>query len=197
MQTKFVIVAIVATVTSTAVAAETQMWVTVDRANRRTCPSTECGTVGRLYYRESAKVQEIRNGWGRISKYYNASCVDGRSEFVDDGRAGCTRQNGIVDGQFAEWTKMDLLSETPPADPGADATGTAKLVAQSDDFRLHEAEFVKAAESLMASGDCTDDDFIETGGFMKSTSKSASTYFTYCNTTDRIYLDVTTGRTFR
>ena len=93
---------------------------------------------------------------------------------------------------------MDLLSGARPADPGAGATGTAKLVAQSDDFHRYEAEFVKAAEALMASGRCTAGDFTDMGGFVKSTDKGAGIYFTYCGGgSDRIYLDVATGRTFR
>jgi hypothetical protein len=192
-----IMIVLIAGMMATPALAETQMWVTTDRVNRRTCPSTECGIVGKLFYRESAKVTEIQNGWGRISKYYNAACSSGRSEYVDAGRADCTVQNGIVDGQFAEWVKMDMLSETRPADPGQGAVGTAKLVAQSDDFRLYEAEFVKAAEILISSGQCTADDFVEMGGFMKSTNKGEGIYFTYCRGgADRIYLDVKSGKTF-
>lgn len=174
------------------------MWVTVDRANRRTCPSIECGVVGRLYFRESATVIETKNGWGRITKYYDASCSGGRSEYVDSGKAECTSDNGIVDGQFAEWVKMDLLSDARPLDPGAGASGIAKLVASSDDFRIYEDDFVKAAQSLMASGDCTEKDFAEVGGFVKSANRGSGIYFTYCQSgADRIYLDVKTGTTFR
>lgn len=177
--------------------AETQMWVTSDTANRRTCPSTECGVVGKLFFRESAKVAETKNGWGRVSKFYDALCVSGRSGYVDSGRADCTAENGIVDGQFAEWIKLDLLSEARPEDPAKDASGTAKLIGQSDDFRRYESEFVKAAEALMASGDCTANDFTEMGGWVKSTNKGQGIYFAYCGGSNRIYLDVATGRTFR
>lgn len=184
--------------TMTGALAETQMWVTGDRANRRTCPSTECGVVGKLFFRESAKVVETKGGWGRVSRYYDASCVGGRSQYVDSGRADCTADNGIVDSQFAEWSKLDLLSETRPADPGANASGTAKLVAQSDDFQRYEGQFVTAAENLLASGQCTAKDFTEMGGWVKSTNKGHGIYFAYCGGgADRIYLDVSTGRTYR
>ena len=93
---------------------------------------------------------------------------------------------------------MDLLSEARPADPGAGATGTAKLVAQSDDFHRYEAEFLRAAEALIDSGRCTAGDFADMGGFTKSTSKGANVYFTYCRGGSiKISLDVATGRTFR
>lgn len=185
---------------TTAAAAESQMWVTGDRANRRTCASTECGIVGKLFFRESAKVVEIKTGWARVSKYYDASCVGGRSKYVDAGRADCVPENGIVDGQFAEWIKLDLLSESRPADPGVGASGTAKLGAQSDDFRRYEAQFVTAAESLMASGTCSSSDFTAFGGWAKSWNKGAGIYFMYCGgmtESSRIYLDVATGTTFR
>lgn len=178
--------------------AETQMWVTVDTANRRTCPSTDCGVVGGLMYRESARVIETDNGWGRISRYYDASCADGYSQYVDAGPAACVQENGIVDGKFAEWVKLDLLSEARPADPGAGATGTAALVAQSDDFRHYEVEFVNAAEGLIASGDCTGADLTEVGGFLRSTNRGEGIYFTFCGGgSNRVYLDVASGRTFR
>ncbi len=177
---------------------ETQMWVIREAANRRTCPSTACGAVGKLLYRESAKVLDAKNGWGRVSKYYDAACVGGRSEYVDSGAAQCVPENGIVNGQFAEWVRLDLLSEQRPADPGVSATVTAKLVAQSDDFLRHEGKFVKAAEALMASGECTTKDISDNGGFMRSTNKGEGVYFIYCGGgSDRIYLDVASGRTFR
>lgn len=188
----------VAATTVTSAAAETQMWVAVDGANRRTCPSTECGAVGKLFFREAATVYEIRSGWGRVSRYYDASCIGGRSQYVDAGPSDCASENGIVDGQLAEWIRLDLLAKARPADPGAGATGTEKLVAQSDDFHRYKAEFVKAAEALIASGHCTGRDFSDMGGFVKSTNKGAGIYFTYCaDGSDRIYLDVRTGRTFR
>lgn len=189
---------VIAAATTGSAMAETQMWVTVDSANRRTCPSTECGVVGKLFFRESAKVVETKNGWGRVSKFYDASCVGGRSQYVDSGRADCTASNGIVDDQFAEWIKLDLLSEARPADPGQNASGTAKLIAQSDDFHRYESEFVKAAETLMASGRCTAQDFTDMGGWVKSTNKGQGIYFAYCGGgSDRVYLDVASGRTFR
>ncbi|MBC7281968.1 hypothetical protein [Hoeflea sp.] len=175
--------------------ADTQMWVAVDIANRRTCPSTDCGVVGKLFFRESAKVAETVNGWARVSRYYDAACSGGRSAYVEAGRMDCTSQNGINDGQFAEWIRLDMLAQSRPADPGAGATGTAKLVAQSDDFHRYLSEFVTAAETLLVSGRCSAKDFASVGGFIKSTSKGPGVYFTYCGGgSDQVYLDVTTGK---
>ena len=178
--------------------AEGQMWLKVDTANRRTCPSSTCGIVGKLFYREAATVYETRNGWGRITKYYDASCKDGRSEYVDNGNSDCSAENGIKNGQFAEWIRMDMLSKTRLPDPGANATGSEKLVAQSDDYQRYKSEFVHAAETLIASSRCTPKDFEEMGGFVKSANKGAGVYFTYCNNgADRIYLNVKTGKIFQ
>ena len=94
-------------------------WVTVDRLNRRTCPKESCGSVGVLFFRENASIYEEQNGWARISKYYDASCQNGKSEYVDSGNASCNPANGIVDGRFAEWVSSQFLSSNKPNDPAA------------------------------------------------------------------------------
>ncbi len=177
--------------------AGTQMWVTTDRADRRTCPSAKCGTVGNLFYRESAEVFETKNGWARVTKYYPAYCTVGRLD-VKSGNADCSPTNGVRDGNMAQWVRLDSLSRNRPADPAAGAEGTAALVGQSDNFRLYKAAFVQAAEKLMSSGECTQKDFKDLGGWVKSTNKGMGIYFTYCGGgSTRIYLDVSNGRTFR
>lgn len=180
--------------------ADEQMWANSDRVNRRTCPSTECGVVGQLFFRESAVVLETRGSWARITKYYDGSCSGGRSDYVDSGNAECSAINGFDNAQFAEWVSLDLLVADRPADPAQDASGSSALVAGSDDFRLHEAAFVAAAEKLMSDGTCTAANYREMGGWMKSMNqKSEPVYFTYCGSgsSDRIYLNAETGRTYR
>lgn len=180
-----------------------EMWVKSDRLIRRTCPSKNCGVVGQLFHREVATVFEQQDSWVRISKYYDASCWDGRSEYVDEGPAECSAANGIDNGKFAEWAQAENLSATRPADPAANATGYSKLVAGSDDFRLHEKTFAKAARTLIDNGRCSEKDFLDMGGWLKSPSKGAEIYFTYCKSesgnggvSDRIYLNVKSGRLF-
>lgn len=93
-----------------------------------------------------------------------------------------------------------LLVDDRPVDPGAGATGTAALIAQSDDFRIYEAAFVVATDKLIADGTCTSANFTGIGGWYKSmNSKTEPVYFTYCGAdgADRIYLDASTGRTYR
>ncbi len=62
-----------------------QYWVTSERLARRTCASSRCGVVGQLMFRESAQVYEMVDGWARITEPYDASCAEGRSDYVDSG----------------------------------------------------------------------------------------------------------------
>ncbi|KAB2655132.1 hypothetical protein F9K94_21500 [Brucella tritici] len=177
--------------------AENQLWVKVDTVERKTCPSVKCGTVGTLSFRESAKVLETRNGWGRITRFYDASCSGGTSQYVDSGRAVCDKTNGIVGGNFAEWVKLDGLSKDRPPKPEAGNTAIEQALKDSDRYEEHRDRFIAAAEVLMASGQCTLQDFIDEGGWMRSTQKSrgVGVYFTYCNGgAKRVYLDVNTGK---
>ena len=175
-------------------------WVTSDRLNRHTCPSTDCGIVGQLFFREGTDVFEDKDGWARVSQYYDASCANGRSEYVDSGDSRCDPENGIVDGKFAEWVEADFLSENRPPDPAADATGVEALISGSDDFQKYRTAFVEAARSLIVSGQCRAEDFREIGGWVKSTTtyRDQPIYFTYCqNSRVRFYLNAETGEVFR
>lgn len=178
-----------------------QYWVTSERLNRRTCPSLECGIVGQLFFREGVSILERRNDWVRISERYDASCVGGRSEYVFSGNAACESSNGIIDGQFAEWVSVELLSENRPSDPAADASGAENLVVGSDDFARYRTAFAEAAQSLIAQRRCTEQDFHEIGGWLKSTNhRSQPIYFTYCGgfaAANRLYLNADTGEIFR
>ena len=176
-------------------------WVTSDRLNRRTCPSTDCGIAGQFFFREGTDVFEDKDGWARVSRYYDASCANGRSEYVHSEDSRCDPENGIVDGKFAEWVFADFLSEDRPPDPAADATGLEVLVAGSDDFQKYRGAFAQAAQSLISSGQCREADFREWGGWMKSVNdRSQPIYFIYCGgsqVSNRLYLNTETGEVFR
>lgn len=180
----------------------TQMWVTTERLKKHTCPSKKCGVVGQLFFRESAHVIEKSKGWARITRFYDASCVGGRSEYVDSGDSSCTTKNGVSDQKFAEWVELKSLSDTRPADPAKSAAADETIVADSDDFSRHRRVFAKAAAKLIADGTCTRQDFKEMGGWMKSVTqyRDRPVYFTYCGgmtSANKIYLDASTGKTFR
>lgn len=182
--------------------AASDRWVNSDRLMRRTCPSTDCGVVGYLFFREKVDVLEQKNGWARITRFYDASCRNGASEYVEKGNGRCDVSNGFVDGKFAEWVSADFLVAAHPAEPAKGATGLFALVQGSNDYRLHKDAFAKAAEVLISSGVCTAHDFKEMGGWLKSTTTFAErpVYFTYCGgitKENRIYLDVKTGEIFQ
>ena len=176
-------------------------WVTSDRLNRRTCPSTDCGIVGQFFFREGTDVFEDKDGWARVSRYYDASCANGRSEYVDSGDSRCDPENGIVDGKFSEWVFADFLSEDRPPDPASDAAGLELLLARSDDFQKYRGAFAQAAQSLISSGQCREADFREWGGWTKSVNdRSQPIYFIFCGgstISNRLYLNAETGEVFR
>ena len=91
-------------------AAEERMVIHSDDAKRRTCPSEQCGVIGRFFSGESVVVYESADGWSRVSRYYTAGCHEGRSAFVEIGHNECTKANGIEQGEFAEWVKTDFLA---------------------------------------------------------------------------------------
>lgn len=96
--------------------AQTRMWIDNESNKRRTCPSTDCGIVGRFFVGESVAVYRTVNGWSQVSGYYSAACHEGSSAFVDSGNGKCTAENGIDNGEFAEWVRSDFLVAAPPAD---------------------------------------------------------------------------------
>lgn len=176
-------------------------WVISERLNRRTCPSTDCGIVGQFFFRESTLILERRDDWARVTEPYNASCDGGRSDYVNSGNAICDPSNGITDGQFAEWVSAEFLSKSRPPDPAADASAAEELVAGSDDFARYRTTFSEAAESLIEQRRCTEQDFREMGGWVKSSNHpDQPIYFTYCGgttVTNRLYLNAKTGKIFR
>src|SRR5690606_32521584 len=103
-------------------------------------------------YRERVTILEEREGWARITEPYDASCIAGRSEYVDSGNDACDPSNGIVDGKFSEWVSLQYLSEEAPPDPAAGATGLHALIANSDDYRRYADAFASAASQLLADG---------------------------------------------
>ena len=180
--------------------ADNKLWVTTDRTDRHTCPSTECGVAGRLMFREGVNALEKKGEWVRITKAYSASCVGGKSEYVKDGNKSCTSANGIKDGKFSEWIQLKSLSAKRPEDPAEGASGDDVLVKGSDDYQIYRTQFAKAARQLITDGTCTESDFQEMGGWMASTNRGPGMYFTYCGgmtLSNKIYLDTKSGKTSR
>lgn len=185
---------------SVAAIADNQLWVTTDRTDRHTCPSTKCGVAGRLMFREGVEVLERKGDWVRITKTYSASCIGGKSEYVKGGDKSCTSANGVNDGKFAEWVQAKDLNASRPEDPALGASGDDALIKGSDDYRTYKTQFAKAARQLISDGACTEGDFQEMGGWMASSNRGQGMYFTYCGgliLSNKVYLDVKTGKTSR
>jgi len=74
-------------------------------------------------------------------------------------------------------------------------------ISSSDDYQKHKAAFQTASRSLISNGICSEADFREVGGWVRSTTfPGRSVYFTYCggfHTRNRLYLDVRSGEVFR
>ena len=176
-------------------------WVTSDRLNRHTCPSDDCGIVGQFFFRDGTEILEETGDWARVSRYYDAACIDGESDFVDSGNRECSPDNGIVNGDFAEWVELSFLSAERPRDPAERATDMESLVSGSDDFSQYRHVFYEAATNLIASGQCQESDFRRNSGFIKSMlQRDEPIYFTYCGEltiSNRIYLNAETGEIFR
>ncbi|WP_324005255.1 hypothetical protein [Aeromonas hydrophila] len=180
--------------------ADNKLWVTTDRTDRHTCPSTECGVAGRLMFREGVDALEKKGEWVRITKAYSASCVGGKSVYVKEGNKSCTSANGIKDGTLSEWVQSKDLSEKRPEDPAERVSGDDELVKGSDDYRIYRTQFAKAARQLINDRICTEGDFQEMGGWMASTNRGPSMYFTYCGgmtLSNKVYLDTKSGKTSR
>ncbi len=181
--------------------APSKFWVTSERLNRRTCPDTRCGIVGRFFFREGVDIHERIGNWARVTKYYSAACENGRNAYVDEGDDICSSANGVEDGLFAEWVSADFLSASIPADPAKSATQYETLVSQSDDFGRYRSVFAAAAHKLIAEGTCAERDFVEFGGWVKSSNyPNRAIYFAYCGgmtLKNRLYLDGSTGRVSR
>lgn len=74
------------------------------------------------------------------------------------------------------------------------------IINASDDVEIHRDAFTKAARALISQGRCTEADFLDHGGWAKSTAQGEGIYFTYCGGStiaNRLYLDVNTGRVFQ
>lgn len=194
------LVAIGSSVAVTSAIAGPSLWVSADRVERHTCPSDKCGVVGNLMFREGVEVFEAKGSWVRITKPYSASCTNGTSEYVKSGKDTCDPANGIKNGLFAEWVSTASLHKARPSDPGEGASGDDALVSQSDDYGRYRSQFSKAARQMIDEGTCTAADFEEMGGWMASPNRGVGVYFTYCGgmkTSNRLYLDVATGKVSR
>lgn len=78
---------------------------------------------------------------------------------------------------------------------------TSEIIESSNDVERYRDEFTLAAATLVEDGRCSVNDFVEMGGWMKSSNhKSQPIYFTYCGgmrISNRIYLNAATGEIYK
>jgi len=81
------------------------------------------------------------------------------------------------------------------------AAAAQRLIAGSDDLDEHRAVFGRVALGLVENGTCTEAEFIQNGGWVRSTTfETRQVYFMYCGGStvgNRLYLDAATGDVFR
>jgi hypothetical protein len=158
-------------------------FVTANTLNVRLAANTMGSVASKLHRGQEVEVFEIDNGWARISEYF-----DGGSEGLS--------------GNVARWVSATHLSAKPPAPEKIDVNSPiARAIEASDDLAMHLHTFVWVSGILVDAGECELNDFRDIGGWWRSAEhKPRPIYYTYCggaSNSHRIYLDTTTGQTFR
>lgn len=157
--------------------------VTATTLNVRLAADTSGKLVGKLNQANKVEVLEVRDGWARISEYY-----DGETEGLS--------------GRVAKWVfAAHLASKIPPRNKVRVNSAVFEAISASEDLEQHRDTFAQASQRLINSGQCKLSDFRDIGGWWRSASHNPEpVYYTYCGgagNNDRIYVDTTTGETFK
>ena len=142
-------------------ASSTAYYVTADTLNVRLAPKPNARITNKLYRQQKIYVYEIKNGWARISEYYDGG-VEG------------------VSGKVARWVSAKYLSATRPADksqPKFSDDPRIKGMPKVGQYGLIKRDvqvLYAAAKHFIQTGKCS---HIEYGD--KSTSKP-NTYYLNC-----------------
>ncbi len=201
------LISILATSTGVAAAkAAGDYVVAVGTLNVRLAPNTSGKLRGKLHRGQVIEALEVRDGWARISRYYN-----GANEGVAGTVAHWVYATHLADlpvakKQAARPVEKELVVEVQPAmpPPGEEIIVSAPIldaIKSSDDLPRYEATFAWVSAKLVDTGTCKISDFRDIGGWWRSADhKPRPIYYTYCgggSNSDRIYMDTTTGKTFR
>ena len=157
--------------------------VTALHLNVRLAANASAKLVGKLPLREQVVVLEVKDGWARISDYY-----DGESEGLS--------------GNVAHWVRAAYLGSRASVDDNIKVSSAViDAIKASEDLDEFQEIFARASQRLVNSGQCVLSDFRDIGGWWRSAAhNSGSVYYTYCggaSNNDRIYLDTNTGETFK
>lgn len=129
----------------------------------RLAPSANGSITNRIYRKQKVEVFEIKDGWARVSKYYDGA-VEGNTSQV----ARWVLASGLSSSQPAELPQPPIQSDSRIAKDAIPKVGQQGLNEQ--DVRI----LYKGALKFLNSGKCSR---VEYGD--KSTSK-ANTYFVNC-----------------
>ncbi|ATE62754.1 SH3 domain-containing protein [Thauera sinica] len=129
----------------------------------RLAPSASGSVTNRIYRRQKVEVFEIKDGWARVSKYYDGA-VEGKASQV----ARWVLASGLSSTQPAELPQPSIQSDPRIAKDAIPKVGQHGLTEQDVQI-LH-----KGALRFLNSGKCSR---VEYGD--KSTSK-ANTYYVNC-----------------
>jgi uncharacterized protein YgiM (DUF1202 family) len=184
--------------------------VTAGTLNVRLAPSTTGKMRGKLHRGQVVEVLEVKQGWARISRYYNGAS-EGLSGTVAHWvyamhlatlPAGSDRTTSTATEVQAAKSPPEAQPAMPP--PGEEIVVGAPIldaIKSSDDLPKYQATFAWISAKLVDSGTCKISDFRDIGGWWRSADhKPRPVYYTYCgggSNSDRIYMDTTTGETFR
>ena len=160
-------------------------YVSSNKLNVRLAANKNGKITNTLYKRQKVEVFEVKDGWARISRFY-----DGEVE-------------GIQGKVVARWVFAKYLSTNRPTNKiiSNNNSPVAQAIKASDEFSQYQDIFVSITEKLVSRGSCTLEEFKEQGGWMRSPKyKPAPVYFIYCGgmtRSNRIYINAETGAIFR
>lgn len=155
-----------------------EYYVAANRLSVRLGPSTAATITNTLNRKQKVEVYEVKNGWARVSKYYNGA-VEGKSEKV------------------ARWVSAQYLSSSKPEDNFSSNTPLENAIKGSDNYSLYRENFIKLSKELIDQGRCSVADYKEMGGWIRSSNhKPQPIYFTYCggfSKGNKVYINAETG----
>ncbi|MFN0263827.1 SH3 domain-containing protein [Tepidamorphus sp. 3E244] len=126
-------------------------YVTANSLNVRLCPATSCPATNKLYRGQKVELFQSRDGWARISEFYDASVE--KAEFPE-----------IQEDKVARWVSAEFLSRNKPTNPEPAALSPEimdpriKYVPGVGDYGLTKREVVamrRFALKLLKDGSCT------------------------------------------
>ena len=188
-----------------AASAPGQYVVTASTLNVRLAPQMNGQTSSRLGRGQVVDVLEVRDGWARISNYFDGA---GEGLSGDVARWVYAVHLSIKPAEARPAAKpakkkvIEYLPAQPP--PGEEIIVSASIleaISSSDDLPKYQSTFAWVSARLVDTGTCKVSDFRDIGGWWRSTDhKPRPVYYTYCgggSNSNRIFVDTSTGETFR